>query len=265
MKARLERITVYPIKSLDGQEVHASVMTAGGALLHDREFAIFDEDSHFINGKNNDKVHALRAGYDFERGLSALGVQGSGQAAVFQLETERAKLEAWLKAYFGQPLAVRRNTEQGFPDDLESPGPTLVSTASLEAVAGWYGGMDLDELRRRFRANLEISGVPAFWEDRLVGESGTSVPFQIGSIRFEGLKACARCVVPTRRPDDGKVFPDFAKRFAVQRAKSLPQWAERSRFDHAYRFTVNTRVPESEAGKTLAVGDAVSMVLRHSN
>ena len=51
--------------------------------------------------------------------------------------------------------------------------------------------------------------------------------------------------------------PAFAKIFGKRRRKGLPPWAEKSRFDHFYRLTVNTRIPTSEAGKELHAGDEV--------
>lgn len=46
-------------------------------------------------------------------------------------------------------------------------GPTLISTAMIREVASWFDGIDSRGLRLRLRANLEIEGVPAFWEERL--------------------------------------------------------------------------------------------------
>ncbi|MBI3697280.1 MAG: MOSC domain-containing protein, partial [Acidobacteria bacterium] len=140
----------------------------------------------------------------------------------------------------------------GFPDDTNASGPTLVSTATLCEVARWFGA-DLDEMRRRFRANLEIDGVPAFWEDQLIG-----VTFRLGEVAIEGVNPCARCAVPSRNSLTGEVVdPAFAKSFAERRAKALPPWADRRRFDHYYRLALNTRIPESEAGKIIRVGDCL--------
>jgi hypothetical protein len=48
--------------------------------------------------------------------------------------------------------------------------------------------------------------------------------------------------------------------FAEKRREALPAWAEPGRFDHYYRLAVNTRIPESEAGKVLKIGDSVDVV-----
>jgi uncharacterized protein YcbX len=157
--------------------------------------------------------------------------------------------------YFEQAIQIRYARE-GFPDDGLAAGPTVVSTASLEAVCGWFPGMSLEEARRRFRTTLEIEGVPAFWGDRLFGESETRVVrFKIGDIAFEGSNPCARCPVPSRDSQTGATNDGFQKRFTEFRRAQLPPWAPATRFDHFYRLAVNTRVPSAELGKVLRVGD----------
>ena len=119
-------------------------------------------------------------------------------------------------------------------------------------VSGWFAGLWLDEVRRRFRANLEIDGVEPFWEDRLVGPAGTEVPFRIGSVRWLGVKACQRCVVPTRSSLTAEVTREFQKTFSTERGRTLPAWATRERFDHFYRLAVNTRpAPDQPAADQL--------------
>ncbi|MBW4533117.1 MAG: hypothetical protein KME09_04195 [Pleurocapsa minor HA4230-MV1] len=59
----------------------------------------------------------------------------------------------WLESYFGFPVELQQNLSMGFPDDTISPGATIVSTATLEAIASWYPELDTADIRRRFRAN----------------------------------------------------------------------------------------------------------------
>jgi uncharacterized protein YcbX len=112
-------------------------------------------------------------------------------------------------------------------------------------------------MRVRLRANVEIDGVPAFWEDRLYGADGAPVAFRVGEVALEGTNPCARCVVPSRDPLTGAEIATFQKIVAQRRAATLPAWAERSRFDHFYRLAVNTRPAGAQTGRTLRVGDAV--------
>ena len=85
------------------------------------------------------------------------------------------------------------------------------------------------------------------------------VRFKIGDVAFEGSNPCARCPVPSRDSFTGAADATFQKRFSEQRQAKLPSWAPAERFDHFYRLATNTRVPSTEHGKLLRVGDAVSI------
>jgi uncharacterized protein YcbX len=263
----LSRIIIYPIKSLDGVAVPNATVLQSGALQNDREFAIFDQQNQWVNGKRNAKIHLLRTSFDLEANTVCLQVQESEQQQVFHLNRERTSLENWLSEYFSFPVKLQQNSISGFPDDTEASGPTVISTATLETVASWFPGVEAkgqssatDEMQQRLRANLEIAGVPAFWEDQLFAEAGNIVQFQIGSIRFEGINPCQRCIVPTRNSLTGKVYPQFQKLFVEKRQETLPSWAPISRFNHYFRLSVNTCIPKSEAGKILQVGDEVKIL-----
>jgi uncharacterized protein len=119
--------------------------------------------------------------------------------------------------------------------------------------------MDVASARRRFRSNLEIGDVASFWEDHLFGAPGELKPFRIGPVQFLGHNPCQRCVVPTRDPDRSESIPNFQKSFMELRRKHLPAWSNPDRFNHYYRFAINTSVPSSETGKLLRVGDAISI------
>ena len=256
----LSRIDLYPIKALDGVNVSQATVLKSGALMRDREYAFFDDKGHFINGKRNAKVHRLRSALEDDFKTLSLRIQNTDQQAVFDLDKNRTALETWLSDYFGLTVRLQQNTIMGFPDDTDSPGPTVISTATLETIAAWFPGLSLEEVRKRFRTNLEIDGAPPFWEDRLFAEADQTVQFQIGEVTLAGVNPCRRCVVPTRDPQTGEAIPNFQKTFIRQRSDTLPDWTVRSRFKHYYRLAVNTRLPESQAGKILSVGDKVGLM-----
>lgn len=251
---------IHPIKALDGVAVKQITILKSGALKHDREFAIFDQSENFVNGKRNNRVHALRSEFDIKNNIVSISIQGTHQITKFHILKEREAFEAWLGEYFGFPVQIEQNQATGFPDDTVSPGPTIISTATLETIASWYPGLDVEEVRRRFRTNIEISGVPPFWEDHLFATAEQTVGFQIGEVRFMGVNPCQRCVVVTRNSQTGEADPNFQKMFVAKRRETLPQWAERSRFNHFYRLAINTRLPVSEEGKTIAIGDKVKIL-----
>lgn len=251
--AHLARILVYPIKSLDAWEVPLARVLPSGALEYDRRLALVDSDGNFVNGKRTALVHPLRS--QLRAAEREILLDHAGDHLQFHLDEQRPALEAWFSDYFGLPVKLAENPEGGFPDDLDAHGPTVISTATLETVAGWFAGISVDEIRRRLRANLEIGGVEPFWEDRLYGKAGEAVLFRIGEVTFVGSNPCQRCVVPSRDSHDGSVWPEFSKTVSRRREATLPAWAERSRFNHFYRLAVNTNL--HGPGGNLRVGDEV--------
>ena len=247
------KILIYPIKSLDATNCDRVTVLESGALKGDRTWAIFDRSGNFVNGKRNAKVHSLRSQFDLE--TNNLSLQTRGQTVKFNLVIEQEALCNWLEDYFGFPVEIKQNIDMGFPDDTVSPGATIVSTATLEAIASWYPELTTEDVRRRFRSNIEIGGVPAFWEDKLFTKGQTV--FKVGNVEFMGVNPCQRCVVVTRDPQTGQPYPKFQKTFIQQRKNTLPEWTERSLFNHYFRLAVNTRLSPSEAGKTIAVGDKI--------
>ena len=258
--AFLAGIRIFPIKSLDAVELRGATLLPVGAIAHDREFALTDADGKFINAKRYALVQRLRSAWDRDRQILCLHLDSASDEAQFRLPDQQAALEAWLSQCFEQPVTLTQNSDGGFPDDTKAPGPTLISTATLEEVASWYPGVTAEETRRRFRANLEIGGVPAFWEDRLFADAGEAVPFQIGEVLFHGVNPCQRCIVPTRDSVTAEPWPEFSQTFRARREAALPPWANPTRFNHFYRLAVNTCVPASESGKTISVGDALTLL-----
>jgi hypothetical protein len=240
-------------------------LLASGALEHDRQFALLDSQGLAFNAKRTGAMHRLRTQVDPTGRTVSLAADGSTatlDAATFHLDDDRPSLEAWLSAYFGLDGAVRlaENAEAGFPDDAEASGPTIVSTATLEAVAAWFPGLAAAEVRRRFRANLEIDGVEPFWEDRLYAEADEVVRFQLGEATLEGVNPCQRCVVPSRDSTTGEITPQFVQQFSVRRQQSLPSWAAASRFDHYYRLAVNTRSAGGNDRQRIQVGEPIRIL-----
>jgi uncharacterized protein YcbX len=258
--ARLSRILIFPIKSLDPIALNEVEISAGGSLKGDREFAMFDQQGKFVNGKHNPKIHLIRSSYNLGDRQVSLQIQNQNEVFTFHLDQQREALTNWLSEFLGQPINLRQNTMNGFPDDPDAWGATVVSEASLKTVQSWYEqtSLDLEQIRRRFRTNLEIADTEAFWEDQLFAKSGETVPFKIGDVQFLGTNPCQRCSVPTHDVFTGEVYPEFQRIFTRSRELSLPNNVERSRFNHFYRFAINTRIPLTEAGKVLKLDDFVS-------
>ena len=199
----LDRITIYPVKSLDGLEVKRARVLPGAGLEHDRRWQLIDLEGRVINAKRLAILHAIRAEFElagveaagFEAGgCEGAGGQGADAGNLVTLSVDPAALAAravpgverlaalqperfpliaggagpcgWLAEAVGFGVLLVERAEGGFPDDREAAGPTVIATASLGEVARWFG-ISLDECRRRFRVNLELGGCDAFWEDTL--------------------------------------------------------------------------------------------------
>ena len=266
---RLVNIRLHPIKSLDPVSVPEARISPSGGLALDRAWALYSVDGKWVNGKRTPAIHLIRAAYSPDLREVTLSVPGDRReipTRTFAFPGAYEDAAEWFSVFFEQQILVRCS-ENGFPDDPIANGPTIVSTASLESVSDWFRptsqgfpGISVDEARQRFRASLEINGVPAFWEDQLFGEDERSVVrFKIGEVNFEGSNPCARCPVPPRNPQTGEILEGFQKRFNQLRESTLPPWSPRPRFDHFYRLSTNTRVAPSETNKLLRVGDLLTL------
>ena len=281
----LDRITIYPVKSLDGVDLPEAAVLPSGALEHDRRWQLTDIDGRVLNAKRSPLFHAIRAEFDLAARLVTLSIDPLAVQARAIPGIERlASLAAdtfplvpgpdgpcdWLAEVLcagearSSGVLLLERPDGGFPDDREAPGPTLISTASLEEVARWFG-FDLAESRRRFRANLEIGGCDAFWEDTLASPVRPDVPslldlpadlpadpyadlppleprqFTIGEARFRATNVCRRCVVPTRDSRTGAVTVHFRDAFEARRDRGLRPDVDAGAWGTLYRLGINSR------------------------
>jgi len=286
----LDRITIYPVKSLDGVDVAAARVLPAGGLEHDRRWQLTDMEGRVLNAKRTPLCHAIRAEFDLDGRADAGGPAGRPHAVHLAIDPAAVTARAipgidrlaglaadtfplvpgpagpcgWLGEAFGQEVLLVERADGGFPDDREAAGPTVISTASLEAVAGWFR-FEVDESRRRFRANLEIGGCEAFWEDALasparpllqppLGDLDPGLPadpyadlpppepraFTIGEATFQATNVCRRCPVPTRHSRTGAVTEQFREVFEAWRRRTLRADVDASGWSQLYRLAINT-------------------------
>lgn len=255
---RVSRIRIYPVKSLDAVELRESRVLRSGALEYDRRWALFDKTGGYINGKRYRTIHRLRSELSPPATTLSLKVASQSDEVRFEIDRERQHLERWLAGFFDTSVEIREDIAQGFPDDPDSPGPTIVSVESLREVGKWFE-LPVEEVRERFRANVEIDGVPAFWEDRLFGGTGAVVTFRIGNVTFDGINPCQRCAVPPRDSRTGAEDETFVRRFREMRQRALPSWSPRARFNHFYRLAVNTRLKSLDEDDVIRIDDKVEI------
>ena len=258
----LARIRVHPIKALDPVELDRVRVSPAGGLDGDRVYAMVTPGGEYVNGKRTDAVHHLFTDVDLDAMSVTIGVREESHPRLFDLDDERDALADWLAEHFGYEVGVEHAPGGELTDssvlDGRAAGATVVSTATLETVASWFDDLDVEGVRRRFRANLEVEGVEAFWEDRLAEDGG--VRFRVGEVAFRGIKPVYRCVVPARDPETGRPTDGFRERFLTKREETFPAWEDRDAFEHFYALTVLCQPVEADRGEVLRVGDEVEVL-----
>jgi len=253
--ATLSKIIVFPIKALVGVEQSSAEVTEGGALKNDRRWAIVDQQGSLQNGKNNKHIFALKPTFDLdERTVSFLG-----EPEQFELSCN-ALLQEYLSDKLAKSITLKENVREGFPDDPKAYGPTIISSSTLQAVSNWYPGMCLNEVRARFRMNLEITNTPAFWEDQVFCDQSEPKSAQMGDLIINVTNPCARCTVPMKSSETGEPYAGFYETFLTNREKHKPNWLDERCFDHWYRLGLNTRISLKQHGVKISLGDAVKIL-----
>lgn len=247
---------VYPVKGLDGVAVPVLHLAPGGRPAHDREWALLDATGRYVNGKRCPAVHAVRL-ISFEPPSTVTFACVALGSATFDLAADAGPAGVWLTRALaaGGADGVARHglrvvradpaEDASFADDPRFAGPVVVSAASLRAVGGWFG-FSADEAAARFRPNVVVDGVPAWWEDGLLDDHGThGAAVALGGAACVAALPIHRCVVPSRAPVGGAATPGFAAAFQSHRVAALPLWAPRARL---------TGAPEPHAAYFLGVG-----------
>jgi uncharacterized protein YcbX len=260
----LSRITIYPFKSLDGISLKKATISEGGCLLHDREYAMFDEKGELINGKSNPLVHSLRTAFDFDKETVSFRLNDDVTWNEFHLVKEKSEIEAHLSMHFGMKVHIQQNKTGRFLDVPDRSGVTVLSEASLQTVADWFS-INLDESRKRFRATLEFVNVTPFWEDQLFLEKGRVLELKIGDVTVFGMSPRPRCVVPSRNPETASVTRAFSKKFSKKRGDSLIEGSNLMSYGHSYHLSVDCLIPATEVGKSIRLGDKLTIIGEKEN
>ncbi len=258
-QCRIAGLRVFPIKSLDGCSVERATFGPDGGFVRDRQLALVGPDGEYVNGKRTAAVHRVTASFDLaaERVTLDAPAVADAPARVTLPLSAHDRLADWFTRYVGLDVSVRAE-RPSYPDDTAASGPTVVSRATLETVADWFD-LPVENVRRRFRANVELGDCVPFWEDTLYDDRSHRIEVAVGDTTLYGDGPCRRCVVPARDPDTGRETPGFTERFVKRRQATLPDWSDTDRFDGAFRLAVNTVVPPDTTGDAVAVGDTVRL------
>jgi uncharacterized protein len=211
--ARIHAIYRYPVKGLSPEPLTDTRLEKGETVPGDRLYAIENGSSPFDPAEprhqpkirylmlmRNERLARLRTRYDDASHTLAIDYEGKqGVRGDLRTEEGRAAVERFFASLCADEL-------RGPPKVLHAPGFSfsdvamkvvsiinLASVAELEA----YTGRPIDPLR--FRANLYVTGLPAWREFDLLGQEIAIGP----NARVKIVKRIKRCAATNVDPTTG--------------------------------------------------------------
>jgi uncharacterized protein len=217
-QVKLESIHVYPVKACRGITLDSATLLTEG-IRYDREWMIVDRSGRFLTQRERPEL--ARVVTQLDRESLALSVLGHGRTRVplryqdgpltpatcWRFATEAldcgSDASEWLSDYLGvKTRLVRFPRKATRPCDTQWTGgvaaqtkfsdgfPLLVlGTDSVADLRQRMGVTDYQLPIDRFRANLIVSGLPAYEEDYVDSLSQ-------GELELKLVKPCSRCSVP---------------------------------------------------------------------
>jgi uncharacterized protein len=248
--AQIASLYRYPVKGLSPQSLPRVALGMGQTLPADRRYAIengpsgFDPaapawlpKSHYLMLMRNERLAGLQTHFDDDTHL--LTIRERGQMAVRgDLETPegRAAIEAFFAANFASELRGPPRILSGGGHSFSDVAKKVVSIINLGSVAAIENMVGLPVHPLRFRANLYVSGWPAWHEFELLDRT-----LAIGEVRLRVVKRIVRCAAVNVDPE------------SAARDLDIPPTLMR-RLGHADCGVY----AEVIAGGNIAVGDAVA-------
>lgn len=212
---KIERIVRYPVKGLGPEDLASVYLEPGDAIPFDREYAIahgktefnptkpeYLRKQNFLMLMSNPRLAALRTRFDGAmRSVSVTTPDGRIFTGNLDNPEQRALLERLLAEYIGSeslggpPRFVSAANHRFF--DVPQRYVSLINLGSV-ADLGKTLGQDLDPVR--FRANLYVSGLPAWQEAQLAG-----LELACRDVRLRAVQGIERCAATNVNPDTAEV------------------------------------------------------------
>jgi uncharacterized protein YcbX len=213
---QVNRLFIYPIKSLGGVEVTSARVSDRG-FVYDRRWMLVDNNNRFLSQREFAHMALLKVSIG-ENGLLVRHSISRKQTAIpFNPQTdEYDEFVIWDDTCMGQYVGAEFDRWFSeilqiecrlvyMPDDSHRVvDPHYVPERRITSFSDAYpflllGQASLDDLNsrlevaipvNRFRPNIVFTGGEAYAED-------TMARFTIGNVEFNGSKLCARCNIPT--------------------------------------------------------------------
>jgi uncharacterized protein len=208
--AQIASLFRYPVKGLSPEPLPRVALGVGRTLPADRRYAIengpsgFDPaapawmpKSYFLMLMRDERLAGLRS--HFEDSTNLLTIRENGRVvACGDLETAegRAAIEAFFATNFAHELKGPPKVVSGGGHSFSDVAKKVVSIINLGSVAAIEEIVGLPVHPLRFRANLYVSGWPAWHEFELLGQT-----LAIGEARLRIVKRIVRCAAINVDPE----------------------------------------------------------------
>jgi uncharacterized protein YcbX len=208
--AQITSLYRYPVKGLSPEPLSRVALTVGQTLPADRRYAIENGPSSFdpAEPKWMSKAYFLMLMRDewlaglhthFDDASSVLTIRHNGAVeAQGNLETAegRAAIEQFFAAKFAEQIKGPPKILSGGGHSFSDVARKVVSIINLGSVAAIENLVDQPVHPLRFRANLYVSGWPAWHEFGLLDQT-----LAIGGVRLKVVKRIVRCAAVNVDPD----------------------------------------------------------------
>ena len=208
--AHIASIYRYPVKGLSPEPLPRVALKVGQTLPADRRYAIengpsgFDPadpkwkmKTYFLMLQRDEWLAGLRA--DFDDTTDVLTISHNGSiVALGNLETVqgRAAIEQFLATDFAGQIKGPPKVISGGGHSFSDFAKKVVSIINLGSVAAIEGIIGQPVHPLRFRANLYVTGWPAWHEFELLDQT-----LAIGEVRLKVVKRIVRCAATNVDPE----------------------------------------------------------------
>jgi uncharacterized protein len=208
--AEIASLYRYPVKGLSPEPLSRVALGVGETLPADRRYAIengpsaFDPaapvwmpKSYFLMLMRNERLAGLQTHFEDHSHLLTIR-ENDKVAARGDLETAegRAAIEAFFATNFASELKGPPRVISGSDHSFSDVAKKVVSIINLGSLAAIENMVGLPVHPLRFRANLYVSGWPAWHEFDLLGQT-----LAIGEARLRIVKRITRCAAINVDPE----------------------------------------------------------------
>jgi uncharacterized protein YcbX len=200
----------YPVKGLTPESLQSVPLRTGQTLPADRRYAIENGPSGFDPAEpvwkpktfylmlmRNERLAGFKTVFDDASNVLTIRRDGAVVASA-DLESAdgRAAIERFFASHFAEELRGPPKLLSGGGYSFTDLARKVVSIINLASIAEIETMVGATVNPLRFRANVYVTGWPAWYEASLVGET-----LRIGSARLKVVKTTTRCAAVNVDPD----------------------------------------------------------------